>query len=249
MSELDRLADRTSCICGFCPGTLDTKAEILRESRCAAQRLTNRTIKSNSSSTFKNHYCSTAGKVAFLACREEQKSREGTLMLLPIEYMDKLANGVDSPRAVRTGNQWKWSYSRIETCSEEVQTTEYLILYAFLAGVYFTEYYSEPHVGPCHLLNLDTMSVKLVLKHTKWNSGFRRETASAFVTTTLSHRKLLSLFCENVPSLYKSKPKLNSTIQRLILPQVPVKMLILIGKGPEKPSLIRLFWVGIQSKL
>lgn len=51
--------------------------------------------------------------------------------------------------------------------SEEAQTMEYLILHAFLAGECFTEDYSEQHVGPCHQLSLDTMSVKLVWKYTK----------------------------------------------------------------------------------
>lgn len=67
---------------------------------------------------------------------------------------------------------------------------EYLILYAFLADVCYTKDYSEPYVGPCHLLNLDTTSIKLVWKHTKRNSDFMRETASAFVTTAVSHRKI-----------------------------------------------------------
>lgn len=73
---------------------------------------------------------------------------------------------------------------------------EYQILYAFLADVGYTEGYSEPYVGPCHLLNLDMTAIKLVWKYTKRNSNFRRETPSAFVTTTLSHRKLRFLFCE-----------------------------------------------------
>lgn len=44
---------------------------------------------------------------------------------------------------MRTGSLWKLSYSsNRDTCSEEAQTMEYLILYAFLADVCFTENYS-----------------------------------------------------------------------------------------------------------
>lgn len=86
--------------------------------------------------------------------------------------------------------------SNRDTCSEGAQTVEYQILYAFFTDVCYTEGYSEPYVGPCHLLNLDMTAIKLVWKYTKRNSSFGRETASAFVTTTVSHRKLLFLLCE-----------------------------------------------------
>lgn len=53
-----------------------------------------------------------------------------------------------------------------DTCSE-AQTMEYLILYVSLSDVCSAEDYSEPRVGPCRLLNLLMMSVKLVWKYTK----------------------------------------------------------------------------------
>lgn len=48
--------------------------------------------------------------------------------------VNKLADGADSPEtwAVTTDSLWKWSYSgNRDTCSEEAQAMEYLILYAF----------------------------------------------------------------------------------------------------------------------
>lgn len=57
------------------------------------------------------------------------------------------------------------------TCSEEAQTMEYFIFYAFLAGVCFAEDYSQPCVGPCHLLNLDVCRAGVEIHKMKLTLG------------------------------------------------------------------------------
>lgn len=208
------------CRCGFCTagGTLDTMAEIPRESshwrtHSWTEAYQQGKKMQHSLSTFENHQWLHSWKCGIHSLPFRTRSWKWTLIWLSFST-NKLANGEDSIKAwaVRTDSLWKCSYSsNRDTCSEGAQTVEYQILYAFLADVGYTEGYSEPYVGPCHLLNLDMTAIKLVWKYTKRNSNFRRETPSAFVTTTRSHRKLLFYFVKYIAFLYKSMLRLNSS--------------------------------------
>lgn len=136
----------------------------------AAQRLKNRTIKCNSSSTFKSHCHCTAGNMAFLACHEEQSHGKGHWCCWPLayRYMDKLADGVDCPKAVSTDNLWKWSYS-----SREAHAVKKHRPWSTSFSMHFWQVCVLLKIIHNHVLGPAIcwiwMSVELVWKYTKWN--------------------------------------------------------------------------------